>query len=153
MADPARSLKQRQEDARARLNGDVDAWVATSDGEGGTPYLVPLSYVWDGESLLMATPASNPTSRNMRATGKVRVALGPTRDVLMIDGTVDAFTPEALPAELGDAFAERTGFDPRAVKGTWLYFRIRPQVIQAWREANEISGRDVMLDGVWLDSD
>jgi hypothetical protein len=29
----------------------------------GTPYLVPLSFDWDGEALLMATPADSRTGR------------------------------------------------------------------------------------------
>jgi hypothetical protein len=41
--------------------------------EAGTPYLVPLSFLWDGITLLIATPSSSPTSRNRQATGKVRL--------------------------------------------------------------------------------
>ena len=39
----------------------------------GAPYLVPLSYDWDGEALLMATPADSPTGRNLAATRAVRL--------------------------------------------------------------------------------
>ena len=49
----------------------------------------------------------------------------------------------------GDTFAAKTGFDPRRLS-SYLYFRIHPQRLQAWREANEIKGRDLMLDGHWL---
>jgi len=30
------------------------------------------------------------------------------------------------------------------------YFRITPRRIQAWREENELAGRDLMRDGCWL---
>jgi hypothetical protein len=53
-----------------------------------------------------------------------------------------------IPAETGDAFAAKTGFEPRELTG-YLYFRIRPQRIQAWREANELAGRELMRDGHW----
>ena len=38
----------------------------------------------------------------------------------------------------------KTGFDPRAEGTPFRYFRIRPCRIQAWREANELDGRDLM---------
>ena len=52
--------------------------------------------------------------------------------------------------QVGDAFAVRTGFDPREETGTYLYFRVTPQRLQAWREANELDGRDLMRDRRWL---
>ena len=78
----ARSLSDRLRDTVARLETDVDAWAATTDPEGGRPYLVPLSFLWDGRTLLIATGASSPTSRNLQATGTVRLGIGPTRDVV-----------------------------------------------------------------------
>lgn len=123
MVAPARGLTERTRDALRRLDHDEDAWVATAGTAG--PYLVPLSFRWDGATLLFATPASSPTGRNVAENGGVRLGVGPTRDLLMVDGT----------AEL----------DP------YLYFRVRPSRIQAWREANEIPGRTIMRHGAWLD--
>jgi hypothetical protein len=150
MPPPARTLEQRKHDTLQRLEHDVDAWIATADGESGTPYLVPLSFLWDGGTVLVATLAASPTGRNLRATGKARVGIGPTRDVVLIEGTVDAVRATQIPAEVGDAFAAKTGFEPRALAGPYLYFRIRPQRLQAWREANELAGRELMRDGEWL---
>lgn len=150
MSAPARALTQRQQDTRARLEQDIDAWVATADGESGTPYLVPLSFLWDGVTLLVATPASSPTGRNLQANGKVRIGVGLTRDVVLIEGTTEAFTPDELPEGVGDAFAAKAGFDPRELTTPYLYFRIRPERIQAWREVNELKDRDLMHDGKWL---
>jgi Pyridoxamine 5'-phosphate oxidase len=147
---PPRTAEQRTQDALARLEHDVDTWVATADGESGTPYLVPLSFLWDGATVLVATPAASPTGRNLQATGAVRIGIGPTRDVLLIEGTVEAIPPNELPDEIGDAFAAKTGFDPRTLAGRYLYFRIHPQRLQAWREANELEGRELMRDGRWL---
>lgn len=145
----ARDPRQRKQDTLARLDHDVDLWVATADGPTGTPYLVPLSFLWDGIDLLISTPASSPTGRNLQATGKVRLGIGPTRDVVLVEGTVHALPADELPTGIGDEFATKTGFDPRQIGG-YLYFRIRPQRIQAWREADELTGRDLMRDGGWL---
>ncbi|MGW3624371.1 pyridoxamine 5'-phosphate oxidase family protein [Streptomyces sp. NPDC000880] len=150
MTPPARTPEQRKLDALIRLEQDIDAWVATADPESGTPYLVPLSFLWDGVTLLVATPSSSPTSRNLQATGKVRLGIGPTRDLVLIEGTVLALEAAELKDEVGDAFAAKTGFDPRQLTSSYLYFRIHPQRIQAWREANEIGGRELMSGGHWV---
>jgi Pyridoxamine 5'-phosphate oxidase len=114
MTPPPRTQQQRKQDALKRLEQDTDAWVATAEVGSGTPYLVPLSYLWDGATLLVATPASSPTGRNLRNTGKVRLGIGPTRDVVLIEGTAHALAAaEVPPEEVGDAFAAKTGFDPR----------------------------------------
>jgi hypothetical protein len=142
----ARSRAERRRDVERRLANDVDVWVASASADGG-PYLVPLSFDWDGEALLVATPADSPTGRNLAATRTVRLALGHTRDVCMIDGEVEVLGIDALPRERGDRFAERTGFDPRALGGRYRWFRITPRRVQAWREENELSGRELMRDG------
>src|SRR6266699_552432 len=108
MTPPARTPKQRKHDALDRLEHDIDAWVATADAGSGTPYLVPLSFLWDGLTLLVATPASSPTGRNLQASGRVRLGIGPTRDLVLIEGTAHALAAAELPDEVGDAFAAKT---------------------------------------------
>ncbi|MGW2517074.1 pyridoxamine 5'-phosphate oxidase family protein [Streptomyces sp. NPDC001617] len=149
----ARTPEQRRRDTLHRLEHDVDAWVASADGDGGAPYLVPLSFRWDGETLLPATPAASPTGRSPRTTGRTRLGIGETRDVVLVEGAVDALAPAELSGEEGDLFAARTGFDPRQLATPYLYFRVRPRRIQAWREADELDGRELMRDGKWLVAD
>jgi hypothetical protein len=150
MTPPVRTAQQRKADTLRRLENDVDTWVATADPATGIPYLVPLSFLWDGVTVLISTPAASPTSRNLRATGRVRLGIGPTRDLVLIEGTVQTETAAAeISAQTGDAFAAKTGFDPRELTG-YAYFRIRPQRLQAWREANELTGRDLMSGGDWV---
>jgi pyridoxamine 5'-phosphate oxidase-like protein len=154
MTPPPRTRQQRKRDAVNRLERDTDAWVATADAGSGTPYLVPLSFLWDGGTLLVATPSSSPTSRNLQATGKVRLGIGPTRDLVLIEATVQgSVAASEIPDVVGDAFAAKTGFDPRQLTGAYRYFRLRPQRVQAWREANELEGRDLMRGGAWLAPD
>lgn len=147
-ADP-RSRAQRRRDTEHRLTHDVDVWVASASADGA-PYLVPLSFDWDGEALLVATPTDSPTGRNLAATRAVRLGLGHTRDVSMIEGEVEVLEIDALPQERGDRFAARTGFDPRALATPYRWFRISPRRIQAWREVNELPDRELMRNGRWL---
>jgi hypothetical protein len=150
MTPPPRTSSRRRLDTLRRLECDVDAWVATADPATGTPYLVPLSFLWDGATLLLATPAASPTARNFAATGKVRLGIGPTRDLVLVEGTVDSIADTDVPKDVGDAFAAKTGFDPRELATPYLYFRVRPGRVQAWREANELENRELMRDGRWL---
>jgi hypothetical protein len=144
---PPRSAAQRKRDTLARLESDMDAWVASA-GEGGA-YLIPLSFLWDGATLTLATPESSPTARNLRASGQVRMGIGPTRDVVLIDGTVETFSLEDVPTEAAEAFAAKL-WDARIGSPRNAFFRVTPQSIQAWREANELTGRVIMRDGRWL---
>jgi hypothetical protein len=68
----------------------------------------------------------------------------------MIDGEVEILEMDELPSDRGDRFAARTGFDPRVLDTPYRWFRISPRRIQAWREANELAGRELMRDGRWL---
>jgi hypothetical protein len=150
MTPPPRTPSQRKKDALNRLEHDTDAWVATADRGSGTPYLVPLSFLWDGTTLLIATPASSPTSRNLQAIGRVRVGIGPTRDVVLIEGSVHALRTSEISDEVADAFAIKTGFDPRKLTTSYQYFRIHPVRLQAWREDNELKDRELMRGGRWI---
>ncbi len=144
-----RSRAERRADTERRLTHDIDAWVASASADG-SPYLVPLSFDWDGAELLVATPSDSPTGKNLATTRVVRLGLGHTRDVSLIDGEVEALELEALPQEQGDRFAARSGFDPRAENERYRWFRITPLRIQAWREVDELADRELMRDGRWL---
>ncbi|TXS48137.1 pyridoxamine 5'-phosphate oxidase family protein [Streptomyces sp. t39] len=146
--DAPRTLDERLKDTRRRFETDVDVWVATADADGG-PYLVPLSFRWDGETFLISTHRTNPTARNLLASGRVRLAFGATRDVVLVHGTAAVLEAEDLAPGEADAFAAHTGFDPRAARPPYPYFRVTPVDIQAWREVNEMRGRDLMTDGRW----
>jgi hypothetical protein len=163
MSPPVRSAAQRLRDTLHRLEHDVDAWVATA--EDGIPYLVPLSFLWrapsagrgvdpvregpGGRVVLIATPTASRTGRNLLASGKARLGLGLTRDVVLVEGTVRAL--DEVPGDVGDAFAAKTGFDPRVEPNPYTFFEITPVRVQAWREADELTGRVLMRDGRWIE--
>src|SRR5262245_61114534 len=131
---PARSRSQRKKDTLEKLRTEVDLWVASAS-EDGEAYLIPLSFYWDGSALTMATPRSSRTARNLMRARRVRAALGPTRDVVIIEGPVEAISIDVNHA-LAEAHARATGFDPRTLAEEYVYLRITPREIQAWREAN-----------------
>jgi hypothetical protein len=79
----------------------------------------------------------------------VRLALGATRDVTMIDGDVEVLEIDALSRDVGDRFAARAGFDPRTLATVYRWYRVTPRRIQAWREVDELPERELMRDGRW----
>ena len=84
--------------------------VATAAGD--TP-LLPLSFLWDGETFLVATSESGRTGRNLAATGKVRLGLGLVRDVVLVEGTVEAvLAPEDIPGTWASAQRPRPASTP-----------------------------------------
>ena len=101
---PPRSRAQRRRDTEHRLTHDKDVWVASASADGA-PYLVPLSFDWDGEALMVATPTDSPTGRNLAATRTVWLGPGHTRDVSMIEGEVEVLEIDALAQQAGDRFA------------------------------------------------
>jgi hypothetical protein len=149
MAAEPRPRADRRHDTEHRLANDTDLWVASASPDG-MPYLVPLSFDWDGEAVLVATPANSPTGKNLDRSGVARLGLGPTRDVTMIEADVEVLEIDELPQEQGDRFTARSGFDPRGLTTSYRWFRITPQRIQAWREVDELPERELMRDGRWL---
>ncbi|MFI1221337.1 MULTISPECIES: pyridoxamine 5'-phosphate oxidase [unclassified Streptomyces] len=148
--DPARSREQRKLDVLDHLRQDEDAWVATASPDG-VPTLVPLSFLWDeaGGALVMSTRRSNPTAVNVTSGGPIRVTLGPTRDVVLIEGEAGLVEGTDLPAAVADAFAAKLEWDPRN-RPRWVFLHITPHTVRAWREVNELAERDLMLAGEWL---
>lgn len=146
---PPRALKQRVRDSLERFEQEVDAWVATASADDDVPYLVPLSFLWTDGTLLLATAAATPTGRNLLVGGKVRLGIGQTRDVVMVEGIAEAIPAAELDAATGDAFAVKTGFDPRTLSTPYFYFRVRPHRVLAWREENELRDRVIMHSGQW----
>jgi nitroimidazol reductase NimA-like FMN-containing flavoprotein (pyridoxamine 5'-phosphate oxidase superfamily) len=143
--DVPRSGGQRRADTLARLTTDIDVWIATA-GNSGDAYLVPLSFLWDGTGLVVSTPRASETGSNLSRGGRVRVGVGELRDVTMIDGTPELVSDE----ETKDAFAAKHGWDPRRDSGDYVFFRIVPDRVQAWREVNELTGRTLMRGGEWV---
>jgi hypothetical protein len=145
MRQPPRSRAQRKADTLARLETGVDCWVASAD-ETGNAHLVPFSYHWDGRSIVLAMPPGNRTAANLLRSGRARIALDGTRDVVLVDGAVEAGVDEPTK----DAYVRQAKWDPRTEPHEYLWLRVTATRVQAWREANELAGRTLMKGGRWV---
>jgi hypothetical protein len=142
-------LAQRRADALDTLARHGTGWFATA-GPTGVPHLILAAAVWTGDRLLVATRDGTPTARNLDATGRARLGLGTSQDVVMIDATVESSEP-ATPGRSPTAgtFRAAVGWDPADEGDDWRYFVLRPERIQAYRGYGEAGPRDVMRDGAW----
>jgi hypothetical protein len=141
-----RSRAQRKADTLALLRTQVDCWVASAD-EMGNAHLVPLSHYWDGacaRDAALVSDRDEPLACRRRARRRRSDARRRARRGRVTEGVDDA---------TADSHAEHTRFDARTEPGDYVYLRVTPTEIRAWREANELSGRLLMRDGVWLPLD
>jgi hypothetical protein len=179
LAEP-RSGQQRKADTLAKLaEQGADVWVASASPAGHDPagsgshpagsgshpsgsgshpdpdpdprpYLVPLSLAWIDDRVVIALEAGSRTARNIVEHGTARLGLGPTRDVVIIDAALDrAVGLDELPG-LAERYASQAGWDPGSTAGRYVFLLLRPDRVQAWREANELPGRTLMLGGSWV---
>jgi hypothetical protein len=80
-----RDRAARKADLLAALTAPAaDVWVATASADA-MPYLVPLSLAWIDERAVIALEGASVTARNLAASNVARLAVGPTRDVAIID--------------------------------------------------------------------
>ncbi len=117
----------------------------------GAVHLVPVTHTWTGTQVVVATEPTSRTVANVTANPGVRLALGETRDVVMIDAVlVRAVRVSEAPVALADGYAAQAGWDPRSDGGEYVYLVFMPERIQVWREAEDIAGRTVMRRGSWV---
>ena len=146
---PPRDGPARKADALAMLTTPaIDVWVATASTTGAA-HRVPLSLAWVDERMVIAVEGSSVTARNLTASGQARLAVGPTRDVVMVDAVLEKRLGVTDDETLAEAYVAQDDWDPRSSAG-YLFLVLRPVRVQAWREANEIPGRTLMRDGTWL---
>lgn len=88
------------------------------------------------------------TGVNLGRVPRVRIGLGELRDVVIIEGTAELAPIATLSPVEVEAYVAKHGSDPRTWADTAI--RVTPARIQAWREENELAGRTLMRNGVWV---
>ncbi|MEV8317140.1 pyridoxamine 5'-phosphate oxidase family protein [Streptomyces sp. NPDC059900] len=140
---------ERRRETLARLERERDIWLSTAHPEHG-PHQVPLWFWWDGRAVWLCTGETTATARNARTERRVRLALPDTDDVVLVQGEAECFPAAGVPRAAGDGFAAKFGWDPRQEPAPFLYLRVTPGTVRAWRGEHEQHGRVLMRDGVWV---
>jgi hypothetical protein len=145
-ATPPRPLARRKADILRLLTTDNHLWLASAADDQA--HMVPLAFAWDGSQLIMMTRRQSRTVTNLRRRGHARAALGSTRDVVIVDGSVTFSEPGDASAEVRELFA-RLPLNPERVPGV-IAVHLVPERILAWRGMSEMAERTVMAEGRWL---
>ena len=132
----------------AALENQRQLWLATA-GIGGRPHVIAVSAWWDGNELIVTTAGGSVTARNMAMNPQVTLAGGDPSDAIVIQAQMLDSSAVEDSAELAAGFSAAMGWDPREMGG-WMFYRLRPTRIQAFRGYDEIKGRDVMVRSRWL---
>jgi hypothetical protein len=131
----------------------IDGWVATTSSPADAhpqAHLVPLSLAWINDRVVIAVAATSKTARNLHVCPTARIGAGATRDVVMLDVSLEHRFTTSSDEALLEAYRAQADWDPGRETG-YEFLVLRPTRIQAWRERDEMPGRDLMVDGRWLD--
>jgi hypothetical protein len=121
-------------------------WLATAE-VGGRPHVIAVSALWDGSGLTVTTLGTSKTARNMAMNPLVVLVGGDPSDAIVVQAQViETVGPEGSPRMLQE-WKTAMGWEP---PGDWVFYRLRPTRIQAFRGYDEIGGRDVMIHSRWV---
>ena len=141
-----RSVEERKKDVLETLEKQGHYWLSSAE-VGGRPHVIGVSGLWDGSQIVVTTLGTSRTARNMSMNPRVVLAAGDPSDAVVIQaGVIDSAAVEDSP-ELAADWNKALGWTP---DDGWMFFRLRPTRIQAFRGYDEIEGRDVMIRSRWL---
>src|SRR5680860_1385159 len=144
-----RSRGQRIADTLEALARERGCWMAVGRKDGNS-HLIPLTYCWDGERLVIATDLNSITVDALKRTGRARLSLPSTHDVVIIDATAAIVTLNDIDATTHQLFRIVAGFDPCAEPDLYVYVLLTLERIQAWRNGAELPAREIMRAGTWV---
>jgi hypothetical protein len=143
-----RDTTTRKADVLAALEKQGHYWLATAS-VSGKPHVIAVSGWWDGTDLVVTTLGSSKTARNLAMSQMATLAGGDPSDAIVIQAQMIESADVEKATALAEGFEKATGWDPREMDG-WMFFRLRPIQIQAFRGYDEIGNRDVMLRSRWV---
>ena len=146
---PSRDTATRKKDVLAVLEKQGHYWLATAE-VGGRPHVIGVSGLWDGTQIVVTTLGTSKTARNMAMNPLVILAAGDPSDAVVIQAQVIESVPVGESPRMAQEWKAAMGWDP-AELGDWVFYRLRPTRIQAFRGYEEIKGRDVMIRSRWVE--
>ena len=97
--------------------------------------------------MVVTTLGTSKTARNLAMNPLAVLAGGDPSDAIVMQAQVIESRPVEESARLAEEWKAAMGWEP---PGDWVFYRLRPTRIQAFRGYEEIKGRDVMIRSRWL---
>lgn len=133
--------KERDAHIDQRLRNEAIIWLSTVRPDG-RPHLVPVWFLWEGQTILVFSMPNNQKIRNIRANNNVSLALEALDeggDVVIIEGEAtllnDPAVKTTLPAYVQKyrAAMQDMGSTPEAMAKTYSQaIRITPTNFKSW---------------------
>lgn len=142
-----RDAATRKKDVLAFLEDNGHYWLSTAE-IGGRPHVIAVSALWDGHGLMVTTLGTSKTAKNLAMSPLAVLAGGDPSDAIVVQAQVIENVPVENSPRLTEEWKKAMGWEP---PGDWIFFRLRPTRIQAFRGYEEIKGRDVMIRSRWVE--
>ena len=143
-----RDAATRKKDVLDALEKQGHYWLATAP-TGGRPHMIGVSGLWNGHEMIVTTQGTSVTAKNMAMNPLVTLAWGDPADAIVIQAQMLDSIPVEDAADIARDWEKAMGWDAREMDA-WVFFRLRPTRIQAFRGYDEIEGRDVMVRSSWV---
>ena len=144
---PSRDAATRKKDVLAYLEKQGHYWLSTAE-IGGRPHVIAVSGLWNDGEIVVTTLGTSKTARNLAMNPAAVLAGGDPSDAIVIQAQVmESVAVEDSPRMLSE-WSAAMGWEP---PGDWVFYRLRPTRIQAFRGYDEIGGRDVMIRSRWVE--
>jgi Pyridoxamine 5'-phosphate oxidase len=141
-----RSPEQRKADVLAALEKQGHYWLATAQ-VGGGPHVIAVSGLWHDGEMVVTTLGTSKTARNLAMNPLAVLAGGDPSDAIVLQAQVIESRPVDESPRMVEEWKAALGWEP---PGDWMFYRLRPTRIQAFRGYDEIGGRDVMIRSRWV---
>ncbi len=141
-----RSPEARKADVIAALEKQGHYWLATAQ-IGGGPHVIAVSGLWRDDEMVVTTLGTSKTARNLAMNPLAVLAGGDPSDAVVLQAQVIESRPVDESPRLVEEWKAVMGWEPA---GDWMFYRLRPTRIQAFRGYDEIGGRDVMIRSRWV---
>jgi general stress protein 26 len=110
-------------------------WVATTR-PNGRPHVMPVWGLWWNEAVYFSSDSQSRKARNLVMNPEVVVHLESGDDAVILEGAVERVTDVAELTEFADRYDTKYAFRPDINNPDFAFYRLRPRVAFAWREAD-----------------
>ena len=144
---PSRDIATRKKDVMDFLARQGHYFLCTAE-IGGGPHVIAVSGLWNDGEIVVTTLGTSKTAKNLAMNPSAVLAGGDPSDAILVYAQVIESIPVEESARMTQEWKSAMGWEPA---GDWVFYRLRPNRIQAFRGYDEIGGRDVMIRSRWVE--
>jgi hypothetical protein len=107
-------------------------WLATTRPDG-RPYTAPIWAVWSDDTFYFTTSPDTATARNLASRAAATAHTESGSEVVIVEGDAHRLSPDAVPAEVVDAYETKYGWRLDPADPGMPYYALVPTVARTWR--------------------